>query len=296
MAKKVKKKELGAGLKALLSNIDTNIEEPSAEVVRELSNTVAFIPVSQISVNPYQPRKEFSEDALQELSESLKTHGLIQPITVRRLDDSHYELISGERRLRASKLAGLEQIPAYIRIANDQEMMEMALVENIQREQLNAIEVAITYQRLLDEFELTHETLAERVGKNRSSITNYLRLLKLPLDVQRALKARLISMGHARALAGVDNIILLNAFFKQTIDNNLSVRALEKLISDSKEPAPPKPTKTALPEDYQAVENRLKQHLEAKVELKLKSKGKGTIVIHFDSDDTLNDLLDKIEE
>ena len=296
MAKKVKKKELGQGLKALLSNIDTQVERQPEKVVKELSSTVAFVPVSEIQVNPYQPRKDFDEDALKELSESIKTHGLIQPITVRRLDNNLYELISGERRLRASKLANLEEVPAYIRIANDQEMMEMALVENIQREQLNAIEVAITYQRLIDEFELTHEALSERVGKDRTSITNYLRLLKLPPDIQRALKLRMISMGHARALAGIDNIILQNALFKNTIDNGLSVRALESLIQQAKEPKAKAAPKSSLPESYQTVENQLKSYLETKVELKLKGKGKGQIVIHFDSDDTLNNLLDKIEE
>lgn len=297
MAKKVRKKELGMGIKALLSNIDSKTQENPEEVVRELSNTVAFVPVSQIQVNPFQPRKEFDESALQELSESLKTHGLIQPITVRRLADKKYELISGERRLRASKLAGLEEIPAYIRIANDQEMMEMALVENIQREQLNAIEVAITYQRLIDEFDLTHAALSERVGKNRTSITNFLRLLKLPPDIQRALKLRMLTMGHARALAGVENILLQNALFKQTIDNGLSVRALENLVREASEPkTTQKAKKEKLPDEYQDVENTLKKYLETKVEIKLKSKGKGHILIHFGSDDALNDLLDKIEE
>jgi ParB family transcriptional regulator, chromosome partitioning protein len=296
MAKKVKKKELGLGIKALLSNIDHKAEENPELLVRELSNTIAFIGVAMVEVNPFQPRKEFDEASLKELSESLKVHGLIQPITVRRLDSKHYQLISGERRLRAAKLAGLDEIPAYIRIADDQEMLEMALVENIQREQLNAIEVAITYKRLIDECKLTHEELSERVGKNRTSVTNFLRLLKLPPEIQQALKLKLISMGHARSLVGIDNILLQNALFKETIEKELSVRALEKLIRDSAEPKTKKAAKPALSDDYQDVENQLKSYLEAKVELKLKGKGKGHIIIHFDSDETLNNVLEKIEK
>ena len=296
MAKKVKKKELGLGIKALLSNIETKVEESPESVVKELSNTVAFIAVQKVEVNPFQPRKEFDEDALKELAESLKVHGLIQPITVRRLDQDHYQLISGERRLRAAKLAGLEEIPAYIRIADDQEMLEMALVENIQREQLNAVEIAITYKRLIDECQLTHEELSDRVGKNRTSVTNYLRLLKLPPEIQQALKLKLISMGHARALVGIENILLQNALFKETVDKALSVRALEKLIREAAEPKQKKAATSSLPDDYQVVENQLKSYLEAKVELKLKGKGKGHIIIHFDSDETLNNVLDKIEK
>ena len=296
MAKKVRKKELGLGIKALLSNIDHKVEESPELVVKELSNTVAFIAVNQVEVNPFQPRKEFDEEALNELAESLKVHGLIQPITVRRLDSNHYQLISGERRLRASKIAGLQEIPAYIRIADDQEMLEMALVENIQREQLNAVEIAITYKRLIDECKLTHEELSDRVGKNRTSVTNYLRLLKLPPEIQQALKLKLISMGHARALVGIENILLQNALFKETIEKTLSVRALEKLIREAAEPKKKQPVKPSLPDDYQEVENQLKSYLEAKVELKLKDKGKGQIIIHFDSDETLNNVLDKIEK
>ncbi len=296
MAKKVRKKELGLGIKALLSNIDHQVEENPESVIKELSNSIAFISIKMVEVNPFQPRKEFDEEALKELAESLKVHGLIQPITVRRLDSRHYQLISGERRLRAAKLAGLEEIPAYIRIADDQEMLEMALVENIQREQLNAIEIAITYKRLIDECNLTHEGLSDRVGKDRTSVTNYLRLLKLPPEIQQALKLKLISMGHARSLVGIDNILLQNALFKETIEKSLSVRALEKLIREAAEPKEKKPATRGLPDDYQAVENQLKSYLEAKVELKLKDKGKGQIIIHFDSDETLNNVLDKIEK
>jgi ParB family chromosome partitioning protein len=296
MAKKVNKKELGLCIKSLLSNIDHKVEENPELVVRELSNTIAFIGVSMVEVNPFQPRKEFDEASLKELSESLKVHGLIQPITVRRLDSKHYQLISGERRLRAAKLAGLEEIPAYIRIADDQEMLEMALVENIQREQLNAIEVAITYKRLIEECKLTHEELADRVGKSRTSVTNFLRLLTLPPEIQQAVKLKLISMGHAKSLAGIKNILLQNALFKETIDKELSVRALEKLVGEAAESKTKKTAKPVLPDDYREVENQLKSYLEAKVELKLKGKGKGHIIIHFDSDETLNNVLEKIEK
>jgi ParB family chromosome partitioning protein len=202
MAKKVKKKELGLGIRALLSNLDEGEATPEEqkEVVKELSHTVAMIPVDQIEVNPFQPRVEFDEEALKELSSSIKVHGVIQPLTLRRLSDNAYQLISGERRLRASKLAGLQEVPAYVRLANDQEMLEMALVENIQRQDLNPIEVAITYQRLIDECSLTHQNLGGRVGKKRSTVSNFLRLLQLPPQIQQALKNKRISMGHAKAL------------------------------------------------------------------------------------------------
>lgn len=194
MAKKIDKRlfgeKVGLGTRALFGNMDQQIAENPAEVVKELSHTVAMIPLEEIEVNPFQPRNEFDEEALLELSNSIQIYGLIQPITVRRLSANAYQLISGERRLRASKMAGLTEIPAYIRLANDQEMLEMALVENIQRENLNAIEIAITYQRLKDECNLTDDTLAERVGKQRSTITNYRNLLKLPPDIQTAVKEK----------------------------------------------------------------------------------------------------------
>ncbi len=299
MAKKVKKKELGLGIKALLSNIEQKVEKSPEAVVKEFSNAIAFVPVDQIEVNPFQPRKEFEPNALNELATSLKIHGLIQPITVRRLNESSYQLISGERRWRASKIAGLTEIPAYIRVVEgDQEMLEMAIIENIQRQQLNPIEVAVSYQRLIDECNLTHEKVAERVGKNRSRVTNYLRLLKLPVDIQGAIKESKISMGHAVALAGVENIILQNSFFKETLDKNLSVRALERLIKESTvaKKSSSAPKSNQLPAEYQGIQNQLRNYLETKVELKLKGKGKGSIIIHFDSDDTLNDLLERIEE
>ena len=225
--------------------------------------------------------------------------GLIQPITVRRLNDEAFQLISGERRFRASKLAGLEEIPAYIRLANDQEMIEMALVENIQRENLNAIEVAITYQRLVDEIEdITHENLGDRVGKKRSTVTNYLRLLKLPPDIQKGLKEKEISMGHARALISVEDVAVQNIIFREVKEKGLSVRATETLVNSYKEPKVKSAPASALTlnSDYQAVENNLRAFLGSKVNLKVKSTGKGQITIPFSSTKDLNRLLDLIEE
>ena len=296
MAKKVKKKELGLGIRALLSNIDQKTEQDSEELVRELSSGVAMLPVASIEANPYQPRKEFDEEALKELASSLKVHGLIQPITVRRLSENQYQLISGERRWRASQIAGLTEVPAYVRIANDQEMLEMALVENIQRQDLNAMEVAITYQRLIDECDLTHDALSERVGKSRSSVSNFLRLLKLPPDIQKALKLNELSMGHARALAGVEDTGVQLMLLRRTKDEGLSVRALEQIIRSYSAPtSSKKKASTSLPEAYETVRRNLSQHLETLVEMKRGKSGKGRIIINFKNDKELNRLLDIIE-
>jgi ParB family chromosome partitioning protein len=299
MAKKVSKNQLKSGIHAIFPKLDEAIEKNPAQVVKELSNVVAKIPVKEIEVNPYQPRNEFDQEALEELATSIKTYGLIQPITVRRLSPNEYQLISGERRFRASKLAKLEEIPAYIRIANDQEMLEMALVENIQRENLNAIEVALSYQRLKSECKLTDEKLSTRVGKKRSTITNYLRLLDLPIDIQTAIKEKQISMGHARALAGVNEYALQSVLFNKTISEGLSVRALENEIRSYQEAKKASATssKSTLPDEYKNVEQEFKNFFGAgSIKLKLKGDGKGQIVIPFDSVNELNALLDRIEE
>ena len=226
-----KRKQIGRGVASILGNInlDTEVQQEKEKVVKTLASTVAMLPIDQIEAYKDQPRKEFEETALSELSESIKVHGLIQPITVRRVGDKHYQLISGERRLRASKLAKLKEIPAYVRVANDQEMLEMALVENIQREDLNPIEVATTYERLMEECNLTHKLLAQRVGKTRSSVTNYLRLLKLPPQVKTGLQEQALSMGHARALAGIDNSPLQVLLFHTITEEGMSVRQVEKI-------------------------------------------------------------------
>ncbi|MEZ4951699.1 MAG: ParB/RepB/Spo0J family partition protein [Saprospiraceae bacterium] len=295
---KAKKKELGLGIRALLSNIDDQeTTTPKAEVVKELSHSVAMVPLTQIEVNPFQPRTEFDQEALEELAASLKVHGLIQPITLRRLGKDKYQLISGERRFRASGIAGLEEVPAYIRLADDQEMLEMALVENIQRQDLNAVEIAITYQRLLDECKLTHESLSERVGKKRSSVTNYLRLLKLPPEIQEAVREGSMSMGHARALAGIEQLPLQLLLFKKALNDKWSVRELEKqiqLYSLSKKPST-SPSKE-LPGDYKDVEDRFRKVFGIKkLQLKLKGDGKGQLIIPFSSTNELNRLLDVAE-
>ncbi|MEZ4929417.1 MAG: ParB/RepB/Spo0J family partition protein [Chitinophagales bacterium] len=232
MSKNKSKEALGKGIRALLNNIDDEATKPKAKDTEndyEQTGTVVKIPLTQIEVNPFQPRVEFNEEALNDLSESIKIHGVIQPITVRKIGTKKFQLIAGERRLRASKLAGLEEVPAYVRVANDQESLEIALIENIQREDLNALEIALNYQRLLDECSLTHEDLSTRLGKSRTAVTNYLRLLKLPPDIQSALKSKTISMGHARALVGIDDLLMQTDIFKTVKQKNLSVRQTEAL-------------------------------------------------------------------
>jgi ParB family chromosome partitioning protein len=295
---KVKKPDLGQGIRALLGNIDAQVKEDPVRVTKELVGSVAVLEIGMIEVNPFQPRKDFDPVALEELSTSIKTYGLIQPITVRRMSENVYQLISGERRFRASRLSGLTQIPAYIRIAeNDQEMLEMALVENIQREDLNAIEVAISYQRLIDECSLTHEVMSDRVGKKRSTVTNYLRLLKLPPDIQQGIKNGQVSMGHARALAGVNDIALQQMLFQKVKNEGLSVREIEELISKySESKAKTKKPSAKVPEAYRAVQDTLSSFFGTKIQLKTKGGGKGSIVINFNSDDELNRILDTCEK
>ncbi len=292
---KVKKSDFGKGIRALLTNIETEVKENPEKVTRELTSNVAMLPIEYIEVNPFQPRKDFDPVALNELSASITAYGLIQPITVRRLNDTAYQLISGERRFRASKLAGLTEVPAYIRAAeNDQEMLEMALVENIQREDLNAIEVAISYQRLIDECNMTHENMSDRVGKKRSTITNYLRLLKLPGEIQRSIKNKELSMGHARALAGVTDLGLQLMLFHQTLKDNLSVRDIESLIqkyTESKNSETPAKA-TKLSPEYRQVQDTLSSFFGSKIQLKPKPDGKGSITINFNSTDDLNRILD----
>jgi ParB family chromosome partitioning protein len=296
MAKKVDKKNLGMGIRALLTNIDEEVAIDQEKVVKELAHSVAMIPLEEIEVNPFQPRNEFDQEALEELADSLRIHGLIQPITVRRLAPNAYQLISGERRLRASRIAGLTEVPAYIRIANDQEMLEMALIENIQRENLNPIEISITYQRLKEECKLTDERLAERVGKKRSTITNHLRLLKLPPDIQQSIKEKKLSMGHARALAGVEEYALRDSLFRQTLREELSVRALENLIAAYQSPRPKK-NAPQLPDDLGEVQQQFRSFFGTKkVALKMQGDGRGQIVIPFSDISELNELIDRIQD
>ncbi len=293
--KMTKRRNKGLGIGALLGNIDSKQEKQ--ELVTNLSGTITPINLYNIEVNPFQPRVDFEPQALEELADSIKVHGLIQPITVRHLGNGKYQLISGERRLRASKMAGLKELPAYIRLANDQEMIEMALIENIQRQELNPIEIAITYGRLMKECKLTQQQMAERVGKGRATISNYTRLLSLPETIQKALQSREISMGHAKALLGTDDIAFQLALFGDIIANKMSVRQVEELIKRQKENAKSKPAKTRipLPVAHQKVQDELASYLNTRVTLKTSPQGKGQIIINFDSDKELNSILDIID-
>jgi ParB family chromosome partitioning protein len=290
-----KKKELGKGIRALLSNIEnSNNPREKTELVKELGSSILEIPVDMIEVNPFQPRSEFDKAELNELAQSIKIHGLIQAITVRSLGGNNYQLISGERRLRASKLAGLKTVPAFIRIADDQALLEMALIENIQRSNLNAIEVAISYQRLMVECDLTHESLSERVGKKRSTISNYVRLLKLPPQVQSSIKNNEISMGHARALAGIDDVGLQLDIYKEVLTKNLSVRALENLIksySTSTQTNNTSKKSKDLPAEVKKIQDGLSANLGTSVKIKRSEMGSGEISIKFKSDSEFNEII-----
>ncbi len=288
-----KKKELGKGIRALLGNIENGAEKISNDVNNQSVSSTTVISIDLIEPNPNQPRKDFDEEHLQNLSTSIKTFGLIQPLTVRRLG-SKYQLIAGERRYRASKRAGLKEVPVFIREVNDQELLEMALVENIQRADLNAIEIAITYQRLIDECNLTHELMADRVGKNRSTITNYTRLLKLPPAIQNGLKEGLISMGHARALAGIENQGLQLIAFNKVVTDKLSVRSLEDYIRKGAEDAPKSTSSVSdhLPYELKKMRDQLSHKFASKVKISRNKVGKGQVIFPFGSDDELNDLLD----
>ena len=286
---------LGRGLSALLENATTDITTSEAKPL----NSISEIPISQVEANPFQPRTEFKEEELRELSESIKVHGVIQPITVRKMGFDSYQLISGERRTRASRLAGLTNIPAYIRLANDQEMLEMALIENIQREDLNAIEVAISYKRLMDECSLNQEQLGDRVGKNRSTVSNYLRLLNLPVNIQAALRDDKISMGHARAIIGIEDADEQQYLFDQMIENNLSVRAVESLVRKASEESSQKTKEGARKKNepsltYVDFQNQLSSKFGTKIKIKADDRGRGSITIPFKSQQDLQRILDLI--
>lgn len=291
-----KKRALGKGLSALLKNAETDITTAeSIENTTKIVGSISELPLNQIEVNPFQPRTEFDEDALQELAVSIKELGVIQPITVRKLGYDKFQLISGERRFRASQIAGLNSIPVYIRIANDQEMLEMALVENIQREQLNPVEVALSYQRLIDECKLTQEKMSERVGKNRSTITNYLRLLKLPAEILSSLKKEEISMGHARALINVNNPETQINIFRDAISNQFTVREIEQIVKDFGNSNYTKTSRNrtkSLPTfEHQKISNDLTHKLGKQVKLKVLKSGKGKVEIQFNSSEELEEII-----
>jgi ParB family chromosome partitioning protein len=295
-----KKDDLGKGIRALLGGIEGEMKstKPLSEATLEKVSNVN-VPLNQIEVNPFQPRVDFDMAALQELAESIRVHGVIQPITVRALGPGKYQLIAGERRLRASKMAGLESVPVYIRKADDQEMLEIALIENIQREDLNAIEVAINYKRLIDECSLTQEEMGGRLGKNRTTVTNYLRLLRLPPEIQSGIKNKDISMGHARAIVNVEDPTLQLAIFKDIVSKGLSVRRAEELAREAQD-AKDKGKKTdkpaSLPLAYQKIQDRLSSLFSTKVKMKPRKGGSGEIVIQYYSDDELERILETLSE
>lgn len=290
-----KRNALGRGLGALLedseSYLDKNIEPQAVNNINE-------IPLDSIEVNPFQPRQYFDQDALKELAESIKIQGIIQPITVRQLEQGRYQIISGERRFQASKMAGLDGIPAYVRTADDQQMLEMALIENIQRENLNAIEVALSYQRLITECSLKQDALGERVGKNRATVNNYLRLLKLPPDIQIAIRDNKISMGHARAIINIDNVDTQLSIFKKILNEDLSVRKVEELVRELSTGGNAKRKEESdikNPEkkyEIGQIQSKLSSQFGTKISIKSDDKDKGEIKIPFYSKDDFNRILE----
>ena len=298
---------LGKGIGALLSGDKdfAPLRQPVGYVNKEVvgqrpsqdTADILRIPVDMIEPNPYQPRMSFDQEALDELADSIRTLGLIQPITVRRKDEGRYQIISGERRFRACRLAGMDMIPAYIRDTNDQGMLEMAIVENIQREDLDPIEVALSYQRLIEECSLTQEQMAIRVGKKRASVTNYLRLLKLPAKIQHDLKVGLLSVGHAKVLLGVDDLKLQEYLCDLVIKEDLSVRQLEDKIKKLTEQKPNEPHEEQdLPEEYFKVLEIVGKYFENNISIKRSGSGKGSMTIHFGSDDEVRKFLKALED
>lgn len=291
------KEALGKGIRSLLQSIDADLKTTAGTLkpaaVQEVTGMIR-IPVEQIEPNPKQPRRDFEENSLQELAASIKLHDIIQPITVSKISANKYRLISGERRWRASKIANLKDIPAYVRQANDQELLELALLENLQREDLNAMEIALSYKRMMEELSHTQEQVAERMGKDRSTVTNYIRLLKLPPDIQIAVRNGEISMGHARALVNVDTIEKQLFIFDEIRSKGLSVRQTENLVRNFyKEPEEKKPIPT-LPPAFQKVEDKLASHFSTRIKMRHSKNGSGQITFDYYSLEELNKLLDQM--
>ena len=288
-----KKNALGKGLGALLENAKTDITSKPGNDLNAQAGQISRINIASITPNPFQPRIDFEKESLLELTDSIKEHGIIQPITVRKIGRDNFQIISGERRYQACKIAKINEIPCYIRIANDQEMLEMAIVENIQRKNLNAIEIGLSYQRLIDECNLTHEQLSLKLTKNRSTISNFLRLLKLPIEVQKALRDSKITMGHARALLSFNSETeILNAFEK-IISESLTVRDTEGMNQKKKFR---KKENVVLSRYELRMENNISFQLKSKVKIKKNIKGKGQLVITFKNQDQLNEILDNFDQ
>ena len=291
-----KKRGLGRGLDAILQSPETDIT--SSDISGNyVAGAVAELNIDFIEANPFQPRTDFDDNALNELAESIKVQGVIQPVTVRKMGRDKYQLISGERRLRASKLAGLKTIPVYIRVANDEQMLEIALIENTHREGLNAIEIALSYQRLIEECNITQEQLSEKVGKDRSTVTNFLRLLKLPPEVQVALRDGFISMGQARAIINIEDKTKQLIILKEIIDKDLSVRQVEELVrSFNTKNVKTKKQKDVLPASFIYKVDSLSKSLNTKVKINRNSKGKGTLTINFKNDEDFERLISLINK
>ena len=288
-----KKNALGKGLSALLENSKTDITSTADNTKDEVVGSISRISINHITPNPFQPRLDFEKEPLLELAESIKEHGIIQPITVRKIGRNEFQIISGERRFQAAKLALIGELPCFIRIADDQHMLEMAIVENIQRKDLNAMEIALSYQRLIDECNLSQEDLGKKVSKNRSTVANYLRLLKLPLEVQKALRDYKISMGHARALLALPTEKEMINTLEEILADNLSVRAVENKRKESQQKSNSPVTLTR----YELrMQNNIAYQLNSKVSIKKKNSGKGQIVISFNNQDDLNRILDNFDQ
>ena len=293
MAKSNRKQVLGRGLSALLNNPKDSDETILDKETTNIIGSIINLPVSNIKTNPSQPRSNFNEESLKELSLSIGELGIIQPITVRKIKVNEYQLISGERRLKATKLAGIDKIPAYIRLANDSELLEMALVENIQREDLDPIEIALSYQRLLIEINLTQEQLSERIGKKRSTIANYIRLLKLDPIIQTGIRDKFVSMGHGRALINISDLSVQVKLYKKIIKNGLSVRQVEKLVQETKKPNEKSYNHSSPFLKESAIE--LEEIFETSVSVISNDNGAGYMKILFDSQEKLQDILNKIK-
>ena len=295
-----KKDALGKGIRSLLQNIDSDLKTTAGTLKTPVVETVTGInriPLDRIIINPRQPRRDFDEQSLKELAASVKLHDIIQPVTVSQLPDGKYQLITGERRFRAAKIAGLTDLPAYIRYANDQQLLELALLENLQREDLNAIEVGLSYKRMMEELEYTQEQVAERMGKERSTVTNYIRLLKLPPDIQLSVRNGSLSMGHARALINVDTVDKQLFIFNEIKEKGLSVRQTEELVRQlykNEDKAVKTTVKPQLPPAYKRIEDNLASHFGAKVKLAHNKKGFGSISIDYYSLQELNKILEQM--
>ena len=289
-----KKSALGKGLGALLENAKTDITSNSNNPIQNQAGLISRINISNVTPNPFQPRIDFEKNSLIELSNSIKEHGIIQPITVRKIGRDNFQIISGERRYQASKIANINEIPCYIRIANDEEMLEMAIVENIQRKDLNSIEIGLSYQRLIEECNLTHEQLSNKVSKNRSTITNFLRLLKLPIVIQKALRDSTITMGHARALLSFSSEKEILQAYNKILSENLSVRLTEKMSTTIKEN---KKTKKGILNRYEKrMENNISFQFKSKVKIKKKLNGSGQLLISFKNQEHLAKILDNFDQ